>query len=373
MESSAPAAAPAVVGASAEVPVAAPAAQGQAGAARYTYEPPWPMYSLAWASQPNPMRLAIGSYIESESNKVQVVELNEESQRLEMVAESDHLFLGTKLMWRPSPPQTGSNFDLLVSTTTTLNMWRYEANELKPVVNLSHTRARGAGGLNHMPPLTSFDWSAVSNHKICVSSVDSTCTIWNVEKQKIETQLIAHDKAVVNDIVLYQPKDCLFATAGADGSMRMFDTRNLDHSTIMFEEPKASPLLRLAWSSVNKYHIATIAEDIPGVILIDIRRPSRALGALLQQDLCVNHLAWAPHSANHLLCGTDDGLALIWDVNEDPARKKENEESSTTEKTEKPPLFWHDAKDEIYQVMWPSAAPDHVCLGMAKGVEIMQL
>ena len=42
--------------------------------------------------------------------------------------------------------------------------------------------------------LTSFDWNDDDPHRIDTSSIDTTCTIWDVEREAVDTQLIAHDK-----------------------------------------------------------------------------------------------------------------------------------------------------------------------------------
>lgn len=45
-------------------------------------------------------------------------------------------------------------------------------------------------------PLTSFDWNPELTNLIGTSSIDTTCTIWDIEKGAVFTQLIAHDKEV---------------------------------------------------------------------------------------------------------------------------------------------------------------------------------
>ena len=117
--------------------------------------------------------------------------------------------------------------------------------------------------------MTSFDWNEADPNIIGTSSIDTTCTIWDVEArscmprhpfrgcgclrpplpacsctrvtgrmpyhrapcwlllfeqtQKVRTQLIAHDKEVY-DMAFARGKD-EFASVGADGSVRMFDLR----------------------------------------------------------------------------------------------------------------------------------------------------
>ena len=58
--------------------------------------------------------------------------------------------------------------------------------------------------------------------------------------------MIAHDKEVYD--IAFAPSTDVFASAGADGSVRMFDLRSLDHSTIIYESPELVPLLRLCFT-----------------------------------------------------------------------------------------------------------------------------
>lgn len=105
-----------------------------------------------------------------------------------------------------------------------------------------------------MTPITSFDWNKSAPHLIGTASIDTTCTIWDIEKQAVCTQLIAHDKAVYD--IAFGCEESKFASVGEDGSVRNFDLRDLEHSTIIYETQ--TPLLRLAWNEQDYNYMAVI-------------------------------------------------------------------------------------------------------------------
>ena len=158
-------------------------------------------------------------------------------------------------------------------------------------------------------PLTSFDWNEYEPNLLGTSSIDTTCTIWGIETGQVigrtnghvKTQLIAHDKEVF-DIAFSEAgggRD-IFASVGADGSVRMFDLRHLEHSTIIYEDPQHSSLLRLAWSKQNSYFLATFAVDSNEIIILDIRVPCTPTAKLKNHRASVNGISWAPHSQSHI-------------------------------------------------------------------------
>jgi WD repeat-containing protein 68 len=69
---------------------------------------------------------------------------------------------------------------------------------------------------------------------IITSSIDTTCTIWDIPSLTAKTQLIAHDKEVY-DVRFCAKSTDVFVSCGQDGSVRMFDLRSLEHSTIIYE------------------------------------------------------------------------------------------------------------------------------------------
>lgn len=97
-----------------------------------------------------------------------------------------------------------------------------------------------------------------------------------------------------------------FASVGADGSLRLFDLRNLNHSTITYESPDLVPLLRLSWNPLDTNYLATMMLDSNKVIIIDIRVPSYPATELTGHTQAVNAFSWSPVSSSHIAtCGED--------------------------------------------------------------------
>jgi WD repeat-containing protein 68 len=65
----------------------------------------------------------------------------------------------------------------------------------------------------------------------------------------------------------------MFASAGADGSIRQFDLRDLQHSSVLYETEKSRPILKLAWNRKvpGNYMLGFIEMEQNYVTIIDIR------------------------------------------------------------------------------------------------------
>lgn len=318
----------------------------------YSYKAPWPIYGLGWShKKAKPFRLAIGSFIEEYTNKVQIVELNEEKGEIVATATIDHPYPTTKIMWIPD--LSNSRPDLLATTGDYLRIWRMaddgKSASMECLLNNNKTSEFCA-------PLTSFDWNETNPSIIGTSSIDTTCTIWNLDVEKavgkvsgsVGTQLIAHDQEVY-DISFKTDDPNRFASVGADGSVRMFDLKNLEHSTIMYEEPQNTALLRLAWNKQDPNYLATLKMDDSQVIILDIRMPCSPAAHLNSHDASVNGLSWAPHSSCHICTAADDKKALIWDLQQIPKNMAD-------------PILAYEAGGAINQCSWSAAAPEWISI-----------
>eukprot|EP01006_Ploeotia_vitrea_P032660 TRINITY_DN64856_c1_g1_i1.p1 TRINITY_DN64856_c1_g1~~TRINITY_DN64856_c1_g1_i1.p1 ORF type:complete len:407 (-),score=192.69 TRINITY_DN64856_c1_g1_i1:1187-2293(-) len=320
----------------------------------YTYQAPWEIYAMNWSVRPDKkFRLAIGSFVEEYNNKVEIVQLDEDSGKFKKTAKFDHPYPCTNIMWMPDQDGSSSE-DLLATTGDYLRLWSVKEDgvSMKCLLNNNKTSEFCA-------PLTSFDWNEKDPSIIGTSSIDTTCTIWDVNTMTAKTQLIAHDREVYD--IAFAPSTDVFASAGADGSVRMFDLRSLDHSTIIYESPNLVPLLRLCWNKQDHNYIASFMMDSDHAVILDIRAPSVPVAELKGHTAAINAIAWAPHSSYYLCSGGDvDCSALIWDLSVMPQPINE-------------PILAYNAESSISNLQWSTASPEWISIVFQDKLQILRV
>ncbi|KAI9889096.1 MAG: hypothetical protein M1814_005820 [Vezdaea aestivalis] len=331
----------------------------------------WPIYAFDWCKWPvqkhgsnaGAGKMAIGSYLEDGHNFIQILETQVSAEPSPnstspysldyyKLAEATHPYPVTRILWEPPSSQKQST-DLLATSGDHLRLWTLPTNasssvgssinkssnprdpaphKLTPLALLSNSKSP-----EHTAPLTSLDWNTLSPSLIITSSIDTTCTIWDIPSLTAKTQLIAHDKEVF-DVRFCANSVDVFVSCGADGSVRMFDLRSLEHSTIIYEPSDktdkdgtpnsgrmspttaqqtmsyAPPLLRLAASPHDTHLLATFSQDSNIIRILDSRQPGQALLELRGHSAAVNCIEWSPTRRGNLATGADDSLVLIWDL-----------------------------------------------------------
>jgi len=331
----------------------------------YTYQAPWQVFSLSWSRRPDPtsqFTLAIGSYLEQYSNVVSIIKKNpasDDNGALYQAGEFDHPYPCTKIMW--SPETRHGSPDLLATTGDYLRIWNVnDDGSGRGMLNIKkEALLNNSKSSEYCAPLTSFDWNETDPSIIGTSSIDTTCTIWDVNTQQARTQLIAHDREVF-DLAFARGKD-VFASVGADGSVRMFDLRSLVNSTIIYESPELEPLLRLEWNKQDPNYMATFMVDSRRTVILDIRVPSLPVAELGGHLGCVNATAWAPHSSCHICTAGDDSQALIWDLSAMPKRPVDD------------PILAYNADGEINNLQWSASQPDWVSIAFKDKLQILRV
>ncbi|KAG0329032.1 ddb1 and cul4 associated factor 7 [Dissophora globulifera] len=412
------------------------------------YSAPWPVYGLDWSNQPTEreaLRLAVGSFIEDGSNKIQIITLPEftaidgkDYNPTSMsdwvpIAETNHQqYPVTKIKWEPYKSGHRRSYDLLATSGDYLRLWDLKDDpeqdskssgtigrrqqttrqQLAQRAVLANTKA------NFCAPLTSFDWNTFDPALIVTSSIDTTCTVWNVETNQAKTQLIAHDKEVY-DVTFANNNADIFASVGADGSVRMFDLRALEHSTIIYEttssipgmQPNSPqmaaqppiPLLRLSFNKLDANYLSTFHMDSSTVQILDIRVPGIPISELRGHKGAVNCMAWSPSSGSEIATGSDDHQVFIWEVNQMQRDRgdeighhhhhqhhqhhaKSGSNSSNNGGNPKSPVpsalstrVLHEpyraanVGGEVNQIAWSSASPEWVAVGFGRTVQALRL
>ena len=318
----------------------------------FSYTAPWPLFGASFFSGASEgLRLAVSSFLESPHNFVEIIQLNEPTSRFEVQSSFEHFYPPTKLMWSPNP----GTADLLATSGDGIYLWqcRGEVSMKTHLVNTRHN--------DFCAPLTSFDWNAADCSMLGTSSLDTTCTIWDLEKSAVRTQLIAHEKEVYD--FAFSNGIHVFGSVGADGSVRLFDLRNLEQSIILYENPDFAPLLRLGWNKRDDNYIATLSMDSNTVVVLDVRSPAVPVTKLFGHQSNVNSLAWAPHSPSHICTAGDDCQALIWDLR----RTQQSVEWGTE------PMLSYSAASEITTMQWSHTPQDWVAIAFQKTIQVLKV
>lgn len=162
----------------------------------------------------------------------------------------------------------------------------------------------------------------------------------------------------------FSPKSAdTFVSVGADGSLRLFDIRSLDHSTIIYETPDASALLKIHWNPTDPNYLCTFAANSSSVIVMDIRMPSIPAAELQEHANPILTCHWAPNSSSHLMTGDAERLRLwnlqgstaapVWEL---PAEQITGTPGS-----------------QLHQLVWPISAPDWLAVSTPESVYTFQL
>ncbi|XP_021762895.1 protein TRANSPARENT TESTA GLABRA 1-like [Chenopodium quinoa] len=320
-----------------------------------TYDSPYPLYAMSFSlssagisRRSSDQIIAVGSFIEEYNNRIDILTFDE--QTLTQNLSFPHPYPPTKLMFQPS----ASSPPILASSADFLRLYSFKNDSIELVSKLNNSKSS-----DFCAPLTSFDWNDVVPQRIGTSSIDTTCTIWDIEKCVVETQLIAHDKEVY-DIAWGEAG--VFASVSADGSVRIFDLRDKEHSTIVYESPEPdTPLLRLAWNKQDLRYMATTLMDSNKVVILDIRSPTMPVAEFERHQASVNAVAWAPHSGRHICSVGDDSQALIWEL---PTVASPNGID---------PLSMYNAGSEINQLQWSAAQPEWISIAFSNKLQLLRV
>jgi WD repeat-containing protein 68 len=308
----------------------------------------------------NVINLAVSSLNMNSNNNISILSFNQEDKEEEdnnINTNNNAITLKSKVECRfPVSSILFSphieNKNLLVSTSDLLYLYSYDNETIS--LKAAFTKRRK----DYCGPLTACDWSHVNNSIVGVSSVDSTCSLWDLNKTEITYITIAHDKEVY-DISL-GPDEFTFMSTGADGSVRLFDSRTANSVNILFETKKKIPLTRIKWNLLNPYFILTVVVDKNEIYVLDQRDLSYPYAILKVHTNVVNNAIWAPQSNTNFISVSDDKSALIWDIYCDSNKPEEY-------------IMKYEAKHEIENVSWGDVTKNWIGIIDGNQAEVLRI
>ena len=249
--------------------------------------------------------------------------------------------------------------DMIATSGDEIRIWESNQNEnYKLKCELKSTNKPNVNS-----PITSFDWNLSKQNVIGTSSVDTICTLFDVEKKIPVTQLVAHEKEVYD--FCFNKNGQLFATAGGDSCVRTFDIRDLAHYMNAFENKNSTPFLRVVWNHENENLLATIMYESSEIIIIDLRYPNILYEKLINHELNVNAISWSPNFSQYICSGGEDGRVLLWDL---VSESSENILNSLIE-----PSFMYEIYEPINNIYWNFPFENWIIISFGNKFQILKL
>jgi len=266
----------------------------------YDYTTNMKLYGIAF-QKGNCPRLAISSLEKRLDNKIEILELVD--NELKNVYEQMVGYPCTKLLWSPNENKSS----LLAFSSDCIQIYDYseEKQVLSFQARLNNVKSQYCG------PLASFDWNTVNDSLLGTASIDNTCTIWDLNKQTIKTQLIAHDKEVFD--IQFGNDENTFISGGADGTVRLFDLRNLDHSTIIYENEGCINKLAMNLQVPNLIVALCLEKNV--IYIFDSRMNSNVvMDEINLHKEPVTGCIWAPDNPTQLCSVSEDCNVIISNI-----------------------------------------------------------
>ncbi|ORZ11642.1 WD40-repeat-containing domain protein [Lobosporangium transversale] len=256
------------------------------------YSAPWPVYGLDCEGRDyNPTSM---------SDWVAIAETNYQQYPV------------TRIKWEPYKGGHRRPYDLLATTGDYLRLWDLkddpDQNESSNTIGRRHPHNKG----KFLCTLTSFDGITFDPALIVTSSIDTTCTVWNVETQQAKTQLIAHDK------------EC-----GCRWKRAYVRPQSIGNSTIIYETTSSIPGMQSSnpqmaaqppvpfydsrLTKLDPNYLSTFHMDSSSVQILDIRVPGIPISELRGHKGAVNCMAWSPIGSSEIATGSDDHQVFIWE------------------------------------------------------------
>lgn len=247
------------------------------------------------------------------------------------------------------PDRSTARPDLLATSSDVVRLWkiRDEGTVLDSVMKDPQT-----AGQHATSAVTCFDWNDMDVKLMSSGSTDGVLSIWDVEGRTVLSRLKAHHGDVL---------DCqwgavdILASCSSDASIRLFDLRDQEHCTVLYETPSKAPIVRIDWSHADPKYLAMTTTGSQ-VFILDIRYPKMPVVVLNRHKGTCNAVNWSPHSMGYICTAGDDQQALIWNLKDILGDNRPQGAFDID------PVLAYNAGAEISQMCWNLDSPEWLAI-----------
>ncbi|OHT05752.1 DDB1- and CUL4-associated factor 7 like protein [Tritrichomonas foetus] len=264
-----------------------------------SFELPFQPYAFSFSSIfAKELRLAIGSFEKNSSNKISI--FHSSGEKFYHETEIDVKFPQTRIVF--SPQSTLSPYDSFLSCDTKLNLYKLENSVTSKASEISISEANA--------PISCADWSRLDQYLCVAGCVDGTSTVVDLNTGEIVSKIQTHEQPVYD--ISFCPTSSTFVTASLDGSLRIFDLRDLQSSLIFYQA--AMPIQRSIISPFEGYRVAALIKDSSKAVIVDNRKPGQCCSLCGGNNNPIIGIAWSKLSPARLFTGHSDGEIYACDM-----------------------------------------------------------
>jgi WD repeat-containing protein 68 len=240
--------------------------------------------------------LGVSSMETSNNNIIKILSINEDNNN----SQNNFNEISTiKVEYPITQIEFSKNYNNLFATTS--DSLRIYSLSSKIIQNIE---------FKYNAPLTSLSWKNQNSSLIGFSSINSTVSINDINKEKEINKLIANDKECYK--INFDENSSCFYTCGADGTIRLFDLRKINKYNKIYESN--DNIIKIDINQSNNNYLSFITLNSNEINIIDLRNTNKIYKTLFYHNNSVNNCIWIPESDYCLLSVSDDKNAIFWNI-----------------------------------------------------------
>ena len=207
-------------------------------------------------------------------------------------------------------------------------------------------------------------WSPTERNLLSGDNNGALCLHEARESHFTTTTYFMGHTASIEDINWSPAEASVFATASADGCVRIYDTRS--QNAVLEKQIAQTDINVLSWNKAAPNLLASGLED-GSFVVHDMRNWKDPMVSFSWHKSAITSVEWHPTEASVLAVAGDDDHITLWDF-----AAERDEENPSDEQVPHQLLFIHAGQTEIREVHWHPQLPGTLVSTAASGLNVFK-